>query len=89
MNWIQVNSKPCPKYKRPIEKNQRCMHMTCMPPCKFKFHEVTSKTLTVVDTCEKLDGTHSIVFVDKLVDVNDPYDFKLLVMGKRNHHILE
>ncbi|GAB4855894.1 Probable E3 ubiquitin-protein ligase ari8 [Ancistrocladus abbreviatus] len=37
MNWLLVNSKPCPKCKRPIEKNQGCMHMTCTPPCKFEF----------------------------------------------------
>ncbi|KAJ0981008.1 hypothetical protein J5N97_009263 [Dioscorea zingiberensis] len=37
MNWISANSKPCPKCKRPIEKNQGCMHMTCTPPCRFEF----------------------------------------------------
>ncbi|KAM1036975.1 hypothetical protein FF1_031888 [Malus domestica] len=37
MNWILANSKPCPKCKRPNEKNQGCMHMTCTPPCKFEF----------------------------------------------------
>ncbi|KAJ7978294.1 RBR-type E3 ubiquitin transferase [Quillaja saponaria] len=37
MNWILANSKPCPKCKRPIEKNQGCMHMMCTPPCKFEF----------------------------------------------------
>ncbi|GAV69930.1 IBR domain-containing protein [Cephalotus follicularis] len=37
MNWILANSKPCPKCKRPIEKNQGCMHMTCTQPCKFEF----------------------------------------------------
>jgi ariadne-1 len=37
MNWILAYSKPCPKCKRPIEKNQGCMHMTCTPPCKFEF----------------------------------------------------
>ncbi|TQD71608.1 hypothetical protein C1H46_042859 [Malus baccata] len=36
-HWILANSKPCPKCKRPIEKNQGCMHMTCTPPCKFEF----------------------------------------------------
>ena len=51
-------------------------------------HEVISKTLNVVDTCEKLDGAESIVFVDKLFDVNDPYDFSLLVMGSGNGLVL-
>ncbi|CAN6807287.1 unnamed protein product [Brassica oleracea] len=37
MNWILANSKPCPRCKRPIEKNQGCMHMTCTPPCKYEF----------------------------------------------------
>ena len=37
MNWILANWKPCPKCKRPIEKNHGCMHMTCTPPCKFEF----------------------------------------------------
>ncbi|KAL5558116.1 hypothetical protein UlMin_034327 [Ulmus minor] len=36
-NWILVNTKPCPKCKRSIEKNHGCNHMTCTPPCKFEF----------------------------------------------------
>lgn len=27
--WILANTKPCPKCKNPIEKNQGCMHMVC------------------------------------------------------------
>ncbi|KAG8050325.1 hypothetical protein GUJ93_ZPchr0009g571 [Zizania palustris] len=35
-SWLLVNTKPCPKCRRPIEKNYGCMHMTCGQPC---FHE--------------------------------------------------
>lgn len=35
--WILVYTKPCPKCKRPIEKNEGCMHMTCRKPCGYSF----------------------------------------------------
>ena len=36
LNWILANTKPCPRCKRPIEKNQGCMHMTCSQ-CRHEF----------------------------------------------------
>ncbi|GLJ47800.1 hypothetical protein SUGI_1009590 [Cryptomeria japonica] len=36
-NWKTVNTKPCPKCGRAIEKNQSRMHMTCVAPCCFEF----------------------------------------------------
>ena len=36
LNWILANTKQFPKCKRPIEKNQGCMHMTCSQ-CRFEF----------------------------------------------------
>ena len=43
--------------------------------------KVSSKTSTVIDDYEKLDGIYSMMFVDKNVVVDDPYGFRLLVMG--------
>ncbi|KAM7255833.1 hypothetical protein ACFE04_011574 [Oxalis oulophora] len=37
MDWILVNTRPCPKCKQPIEKNGGCMRMTCKPPCGYQF----------------------------------------------------
>ncbi|KAK7312215.1 hypothetical protein VNO77_35923 [Canavalia gladiata] len=33
--WILAYTKPCPRCKKPIEKNQGCMHITCK--CGFHF----------------------------------------------------
>jgi ariadne-1 len=34
--WVNLNTKPCPKCKVSIQKNQGCMHMTCSL-CKHEF----------------------------------------------------
>ncbi|CAD6255360.1 unnamed protein product [Miscanthus lutarioriparius] len=36
-NWVLTHTKHCPKYRRPIEKNQGCNNMTCRPPCNHRF----------------------------------------------------
>ncbi|KAL6654293.1 hypothetical protein ACP70R_007758 [Stipagrostis hirtigluma subsp. patula] len=36
-NWVVANTKHCPACRRPIEKNQGCMHMTCSAPCHHQF----------------------------------------------------
>lgn len=36
LNWIQVNTKQCPKCDQPIEKNGGCNHMNCMK-CSYQF----------------------------------------------------
>ncbi|KAK9809736.1 hypothetical protein WJX73_001188 [Symbiochloris irregularis] len=36
LNWILAHTKQCPQCKRPIEKNQGCMHMTCSQ-CRHEF----------------------------------------------------
>lgn len=35
-NWVLSNTKPCPKCRSRIEKNQGCNHMTCQQ-CKHEF----------------------------------------------------
>ncbi|PUZ45743.1 hypothetical protein GQ55_8G249500 [Panicum hallii var. hallii] len=35
--WVLVNTKHCPKCRRPIEKNQGCNNMTCRAPCGHRF----------------------------------------------------
>jgi ariadne-1 len=37
VTWILAKTKPCPKCKRPIEKRDGCMHMTCGRPCRHEF----------------------------------------------------
>ncbi|XP_010473913.1 PREDICTED: probable E3 ubiquitin-protein ligase ARI11 [Camelina sativa] len=50
-NWILTKTKPCPKCKRPIEKNQGCRHMSCSAPCKFQFCWICLKPWTGHTAC--------------------------------------
>jgi len=37
-NWIQANSKPCPKCKKPVAKDGGCNHVTCRCGQSFCWH---------------------------------------------------
>ncbi|KAF9596721.1 hypothetical protein IFM89_012920 [Coptis chinensis] len=37
VNWVLANPKACPECKRPIQKNDGYMLMTCRPPCRHAF----------------------------------------------------
>ena len=38
LKWIYLNTKMCPKCRKPIEKNQGCNHMRCNPGgCGYEF----------------------------------------------------
>jgi len=36
IKWINLYTKPCPRCRKPIEKNQGCNHINCVS-CKFDF----------------------------------------------------
>ncbi|GMN35393.1 hypothetical protein TIFTF001_005268 [Ficus carica] len=55
VNWILVNTKACPKCKRPIEKSQGCNHMKCAAPCKYEFcwHCLGEWSVKVFHSCNQ------------------------------------
>ncbi|CAH8382028.1 unnamed protein product [Eruca vesicaria subsp. sativa] len=54
--WILENTKPCPKCKRQIEKNQGCNHMTCSAPCSFQFCWICLRAYPCPGDCNKFKG---------------------------------
>ncbi|XP_058181590.1 probable E3 ubiquitin-protein ligase ARI8 isoform X2 [Rhododendron vialii] len=57
-NWILAYTKPCPKCKRPIEKNHGCMHMKCALPCGFYFCWLCLGALSDHGECNRYKATN-------------------------------
>ena len=49
-----------------------------------KFFVARYRVESIVDFCDKFKGAYSMVFVDKLVALSDPYRFRLLVMERKS-----
>ncbi|GMI82582.1 ARABIDOPSIS ARIADNE 8, ARIADNE 8 [Hibiscus trionum] len=56
VNYILAFTKPCPKCKRPIEKNMGCSHMSCRAPCYFEFCWLCLKDWTNHGVCNRFRG---------------------------------
>ncbi|ESQ51856.1 hypothetical protein EUTSA_v10017564mg, partial [Eutrema salsugineum] len=56
-NWILANTKPCPKCKRQIEKNQGCNHMTCSI-CGHHFCWLCLASGGYEHVCHRFKGDH-------------------------------
>jgi ariadne-1 len=54
-SWILQNTKPCPKCRVRIEKNQGCNHMTCRH-CKHEFCWICFGDWTSHNQCNRFDG---------------------------------
>ncbi|CAN1252540.1 Disease resistance protein L6 [Linum perenne] len=59
-NWKKVNTKPCPKCGRAIEKNEGCMHMTCASPCFHQFCWVCLGPWLNHKSCNRYDEDNAL-----------------------------
>ncbi|CAN1171569.1 Probable E3 ubiquitin-protein ligase ARI7 [Linum perenne] len=59
-NWKKVNTKPCPKCGRAIEKNEGCMHMTCASPCHHHFCWVCLGPWQNHKSCNRYDEDNAL-----------------------------